>query len=169
MLLARLRNFAQPSELGEPIELLRAGDPRYFKLMLAVARLASPTGQWPEAIHPRTGGSCMGDGQHAWAAAEWLMMIRNCFVREEGETLTIGSRIDRSWLHHNGRISFGPAPTNIGTLTLRITADAKLRELALDWTASWHSIGPTLQIRFTGYTPIEVAAEHGSVRLLECR
>ena len=33
--------------------LLRAGDPRYLELMDAVAALASPTGQWPEAIHPR--------------------------------------------------------------------------------------------------------------------
>ena len=60
--------------------LLRAGDPRYFGLMTAVAELASPTGQWPESIHPNTGGGCMGDGQHVWAAAEWVLMIRNCFV-----------------------------------------------------------------------------------------
>ena len=58
--------------------LLRAGDARYRDLIEAVARLASPTGQWPEAIHPHTGGGCMGDGQHGWAAAEWVMMIRNC-------------------------------------------------------------------------------------------
>ena len=50
--------------------LLRAGDPRYFSLMTAVAKLASPTGQWPESVHPRTGGGCMGDGQHVWAAAK---------------------------------------------------------------------------------------------------
>ncbi|MDX1698026.1 MAG: hypothetical protein R3308_07040, partial [Thiohalobacterales bacterium] len=70
--------------------LLRAGDSRYLELLDTVAALASPTGQWPEAIHPRTGGGCMGDGQHVWAAAEWLLMLRNCFVREEGERLIIG-------------------------------------------------------------------------------
>ncbi|MFP5344729.1 MAG: hypothetical protein ACLGGU_03675, partial [Gammaproteobacteria bacterium] len=69
--------------------LLRAGDSRYLALMDAVARLASPTGQWPEAIHPRTGGGCMGDGQHVWAAAEWVLMIRNCFVREEEDRLIL--------------------------------------------------------------------------------
>ena len=66
--------------------LLRAGDMRYFDLMRRSADLASPTGQWPEAIHPRTLGGCMGDGQHVWAAAEWMMMMRNCFVREEDWT-----------------------------------------------------------------------------------
>jgi hypothetical protein len=54
-------------------------------LMRRVADLASPTGQWPEAIHPRTLGGCMGDGQHGWAAGEWIMMIRNCFVRRRTE------------------------------------------------------------------------------------
>ena len=46
--------------------LLRAGDARHVDLMQTVARLASSTGQWPEAIHPRTQGGCMGDGQHVW-------------------------------------------------------------------------------------------------------
>ncbi|MBP2687710.1 MAG: hypothetical protein H6Q81_2615, partial [Deltaproteobacteria bacterium] len=67
--------------------LLRAGDKRYQGLVRTVARLASPTGQWPEAVHPRTRGGCMGDGHHAWASAEWVLMIRNMFVREEGDRL----------------------------------------------------------------------------------
>ena len=75
--------------------LLRAGDPRYRDLIETVARLASPTGQWPEAIHPHTGGGCMGDGQHGWAAAEWVMMIRNLFVREEGRSAGHGFGIVR--------------------------------------------------------------------------
>jgi len=49
--------------------LLRAGDPQFFDIVSSIANLASPTGQWPEAIHPRTKGGCMGDGQHVWAAA----------------------------------------------------------------------------------------------------
>lgn len=65
--------------------LLRNDDPRYANLLETVADLASPTGQWPEAIHPRTRGGCMGDGQHGWAAAEWVQLVRNLFVREEGE------------------------------------------------------------------------------------
>jgi GH15 family glucan-1,4-alpha-glucosidase len=48
---------------------LRAGDDRYVDLIETVARLASPTGQWPEAIHPATKGrlhgrwaTCLGIG-----------------------------------------------------------------------------------------------------------
>jgi len=44
--------------------LLRAGDARGLDQVREIARLASPTGQWPEAVHPRTSGGCMGDGHH---------------------------------------------------------------------------------------------------------
>ncbi len=37
---------------------------------------------FPEAIHVRTGGGCMGDGFHGWASAESLIMIRNLMARE---------------------------------------------------------------------------------------
>ena len=96
--------------------LLRADDPRYFALMSAVAKLASPTGQWPESIHPRTGGGCMGDGQHVWAAAEWVLMIRNCFVREEEEGLILCSGIPQIWLDKEELMTFGPAPTSFGDI-----------------------------------------------------
>ena len=62
---------------------LRAGDKRFYNVMKAVADLATPTGQWPEAIHPCTRGGCMGDGQHVWASAEWLLILRYSFVFEE--------------------------------------------------------------------------------------
>src|SRR5690606_36768683 len=77
--------------------LLRAGDPRHFPIMCAVADLASPTGQWPEAVHPHTRGGCMGDGQHAWAAAEWVIMLRNCFLREEGDRLILCAGLPEAW------------------------------------------------------------------------
>ncbi|HZK13899.1 MAG TPA: hypothetical protein VFC55_05235, partial [Desulfobaccales bacterium] len=100
--------------------LLRAGDPRYLGLMETVAGLATPTGQWPEAIHPRTLGGCMGDGQHSWAAAEWILMIRNCFVREEGDGLVLGAGIAPQWLDSKETLSFGPAPTPFGIIQVSV-------------------------------------------------
>ena len=89
-----------------------------------VARLASPTGQWPEAIHPHTGGGCMGDGQHGWAAAEWVMMIRNLFVREEGDRLIVGSGLFEEWFESDEDICFGPTLTPWGPVTVRIVRPA---------------------------------------------
>ena len=50
----------------------------------------------------------MGDGQHAWASAEWVLMIRNLFVREEGERLVLASGILPSGLRRTTRFRSGP-------------------------------------------------------------
>jgi hypothetical protein len=100
--------------------LLRAGDPRFFEIVRAVADLASPTGQWPEAIHPRSLGGCMGDGQHVWAASDWLMMLRNMFVREEEGRLVLVSGIPEEWLASGEEMRLGPTPTPQGPLTVTV-------------------------------------------------
>lgn len=99
--------------------LLRNNDHRYRRLIRSIANMASPTGQWPEAINPLTGGGCMGDGQHAWAAAEWIMMIKHLFIREEGDTLILGSGIFPEWLEKDGCLAFGPTLIPGGNLTVR--------------------------------------------------
>lgn len=100
--------------------MLRNRDQRYQLLIRAVKELASSTGQWPEAIHPLTGGGCMGDGQHGWAAAEWVMMIRNLFVREEGHRLILCSGIHSEWLQTDTPVSFGPTPTPFGNISIKL-------------------------------------------------
>jgi hypothetical protein len=136
--------------------LLRAGDPRYLDLMDAVAALASPTGQWPEAIHPRTGGGCMGDGHHVWASAEWIMMIRHCFVREEGEGLVLCAGIPQRWLDQEAPIRFGPAPTSFGVVRLEITTGSNGAP-RVDWLGDWHQGAPGIEIRMPGFEPVTVA------------
>jgi len=101
--------------------LLRNKDDRYRMLIRTVANLATTTGQWPEAIHPLTRGGCMGDGQHGWAAAEWAMMIRNLFVREEGDTLVLGSGIWPEWVENGGPVGFGPTRTPFGPVEVRFS------------------------------------------------
>lgn len=99
--------------------LLRNADHRYRDLVRSVSELASPTGQWPEAINPMTGGGCMGDGQHGWAAAEWIMMMRSLFVREERDELIIGSGLFPQWLESDVKLMFGPTLVPGGSLTVR--------------------------------------------------
>lgn len=125
---------------------LRAGQPEAaWDLMNTVLELASPTGQWPEAIHPRTGGGCMGDGEHMWAAAEWALMVRNCFVREEGDRLIVASGIPSSWWR-GGTASFGPTLTGFGPVTVTITAgDAGAARVRVDGT--WRGAPPTIEVR----------------------
>lgn len=101
--------------------LLRAGDSRYMELVEAVSELASATGQWPEAVHPRTGGGCMGDGHHAWASAEWIIMMRNLFVREEDDGLIFLSGIPATWLLDGEELLCGPTLTSLGTVRVEVS------------------------------------------------
>ncbi|MFO7594017.1 MAG: hypothetical protein R6X15_08260 [Pseudomonadota bacterium] len=141
--------------------LLRAGDPRYLELMDAVADLASPTGQWPEACHPRTGGGCMGDGHHVWAAAEWVLMVRNCFVREEGERLILCSGIPARWLNQETPIRFGPAPTSFGAVSIAIIPGPGGRP-CVEWQGDWHRSVPRMEIALPGFKSVEIMTGNGS-------
>ncbi len=54
----------------------------FWRVVSQVLDVATPTLNYPEAIHPRTGGGVMGDGHHGWAAAEIAMALRNALVEE---------------------------------------------------------------------------------------
>ncbi len=137
--------------------MLRAGDARYRDLMETVARLASPTGQWPEAIHPQTLGGCMGDGQHGWAAAEWVMMIRSLFVREEGERLVVGSGLFAEWFDTDEDLLFGPTLTPWGPVTLRVTQPRSQPRLAID--GRWRDGAPPIDVAIPGFVPVANVTE----------
>jgi hypothetical protein len=144
--------------------LLRAGQPeRAWPLIRAVEQLASETGQWPEAVHPRTGGGCMGDGQHMWAAAEWIMMMRALFVREEGDTLVIGSGLLTEWLASEQRLAFGPTGTPWGPVTVTLEPTASGRTVAVH--GQWHGVAPRLQCAVPGFRGIDLPADGRAVPL----
>ena len=143
--------------------LLRAGDPRYMGMVQAVARLASPTGQWPEAIHPRTHGGCMGDGHHLWASAEWVMMLRNMFVREEGDRLILASGIPADWIDSGREARLGPAPTPYGPI--EVAARQAPEGVVVEWSAQWRGKPPVIEVRVPGHRTmvVEGAAMSGKV------
>lgn len=143
---------------------LRAGQvEETWKLLGHVADLASPTGQWPEAIHPRTGGGCMGDGQHIWAAAEWALLLRNCFVREEEGRLVIASGVPPAWWRDGGA-RFGPTLTPYGTISVRIEpAEDGGATVAVE--GRWFGEAPPLDLRLPGAPARWSTAESPSAQL----
>ena len=131
---------------------LRAGDARFRPLMAAAASFASPTGQWPEAIHPLTDGGCMGDGQHGWATAEWLMLIRNMFVMDEKDSLTIGRGILPEWLQRKKKLAYGPTLTPFGRVSVEI--NCRHARPAVHLTADWYERRPAkIIVRLPGFKP----------------
>ncbi|MFP3928067.1 MAG: hypothetical protein ACLFUP_04115, partial [Desulfobacteraceae bacterium] len=146
--------------------LLRSGDARYRSLVSRTAELASETGQWPEAIHPATGGGCMGDGQHGWAAAEWLEMMRSLFLQEEEGRMVIGAGLFPQWLGRGKRLFFGPTLTPYGRISIRLRAreDAVLVNVEGDWQEQ----PPLLEARVPGCRPAAVDP-HGRETILKRR
>jgi hypothetical protein len=130
---------------------LRFEDPRFHELVDAVANLASPTGQWPEAIHPRTRGGCMGDGQHTWAAAEWILMMRSLFLREESDRLIIGSGLPADWFRNSDRLGYGPTATPWGPVTIKLFRKAERWHLHIE--AGWFGSPPDVWVRIPGFVP----------------
>jgi hypothetical protein len=143
--------------------LMRAGDTRALDLVQKVADLASPTGQWPEAIHPRTGGGCMGDGQHGWAAAEWVMILRNSFVREEGGHLVAGAGIDPRWLDRGETLRISRAPTAFGEVG--ITFEPRGKEVSVNWQGDWHDRPCEIRFEVPGCQPVRADGRKGEVTL----
>ncbi|NDV61786.1 hypothetical protein G0Q06_04920 [Puniceicoccales bacterium CK1056] len=134
---------------------LRAGDPRYWQLVCATAEAASPTGKWPEAVHPNTMGGCMGDGEHAWAAAEWCQMMRALFIDDSGHSLKIGQGLPAAWLGQEKPLSFGPTLTRWGPLSV------DLRKSEGTWKihvlAEWRGIPPEIEICLPEDIPAQLA------------
>ena len=58
---------------------------------------ASPTFTWAEAIHPLTRHGGMGDGHHGWAAADWISVVRNGLLFEEGSHLVLTPALPQDW------------------------------------------------------------------------
>ncbi|MBN1360454.1 MAG: hypothetical protein JW993_07675 [Sedimentisphaerales bacterium] len=146
--------------------MLRAGDRRFADLMVAMRDLASPTGQWPEAIHPQTKAGCMGDGQHAWAAAEWIMMLRNCLLYEESSSrrLVLGAGVLPEWLQAREPISIGPAPTSWGRV--RVSIDSSAQAATVHWEGDWHEHAPEIEVRLLDTEPVIVpSGVQDSVRI----
>ncbi|MBI2213799.1 MAG: hypothetical protein HYU52_09140 [Acidobacteria bacterium] len=140
---------------------LRAGDTGGLEQVREIARLASPTGQWPEAVHPRTGGGCMGDGHHVWASADWFLMMRNSFLREEGGALVVGAGVLPEWLEQRKPIRFGPAPTSFGPVTIEI--DPCEGRPLVHWSGVWRDAAPMVEIRLPGYEAVNAASGQDSV------
>jgi hypothetical protein len=140
---------------------LRRGDQRYRELIRTTVKLASPTGQWPEAVHPFSGGGCMGDGQHGWAAAEFVMMTRNLFVREEAHdedpALIIGSGLFPEWIRSGETVEFGPTPTEFGPVTVRIEGPEHQRKITVN--GQWRGEHPALRVRIPEFQPVNAKGE----------
>ena len=101
----------------------------------------------------------MGDGQHAWAAAEWIVMIHNMFATEEVDDLILLRGIPQKWLQPDNPIKIGPIHSRFGALEIVVESAAETVEVS--WKARWHAPPAGLFIQLPG-TPSVQLDEPGS-------
>jgi hypothetical protein len=57
---------------------------------------------------------------HGWFAAEYVVLLRNMLVREEGSTVTVMSAVSPAWLRPGKRIAVTGAPTTRGPVSFAL-------------------------------------------------
>ncbi|HEX2564474.1 MAG TPA: hypothetical protein VHK25_11185, partial [Acidimicrobiales bacterium] len=97
---------------------LRAGDRRSLGRLDWMLDVATPTWTWPEAIHPRLDGGCMGDGHHGWAAAEFLTLVRDLLVCDVAGGVALASLVPDGWYGRGWDVH--DAPTAVGRVSYAV-------------------------------------------------
>ncbi|MBI2941478.1 MAG: hypothetical protein HYY04_13680, partial [Chloroflexi bacterium] len=101
----------------------------------AMDNQAAPgTFAWAEAVNPETRRFAGGDMPHSWAAAEYVLYLRDALVREEGERLVLADGVPAPWMHDGQRVGIHGAPTSFGPAgyTLVSHASRGYWELTID-------------------------------------
>jgi hypothetical protein len=141
---------------------LEAGDRRALDRLDWMIGAATPTWTWPEAIHPRLPGGCMGDGHHGWAAADVLSFVRNLLVRDTDEGLDLCTLVPDSWLGQP--IEVHDAPTHHGRLSYAVRWHGE--RPALLWELEPHDGAAAVRLRAPGLDRAWSSTERAGEALL---
>ena len=106
-----------------------------WKIIQWVLAHASPTFTWAEGIHPITRRGNMGDGHHGWAAADFLIIVRNLLLLEENDHLVITPILPEDWTVENNVIKVEDAPTYFGNVSFTIAFGERTGTLVVN--AEW--------------------------------
>ena len=144
---------------------LALGDRRALRRLDWMLASATPTFTWPEAIHPRLPGGCMGDGHHGWAAADFLSLVRHLLVREVDTaepTLALCSLLPDDWKGQGFEVH--DAPTHFGKLSYAVRWHGE--RPALLWELDPHDADQSVRLTSPGLDPMWESTERKGEALL---
>ena len=118
------------------------GSSRGWELMRWLLGHASPTYNWPEAIHTRSGSGSTGDGHHGWASAEWLLLVRSLLLRDEPGRVVLAPAVPLEWLQSAGSLSVERAPSTAGDVSYSLEWDSGGSALCLEVTSGSNTRAP---------------------------
>lgn len=91
-----------------------------WRIACSVFRQATSSYAFPEAIHPKTGGGAMGDGHHGWAAAEVILFLRDCLLKERDEAIQLFEGASHQLLKRGRNLQMSDASTAYGKLSVSL-------------------------------------------------
>jgi hypothetical protein len=106
-------------------------DLRYLELLDAVIEAGGNTCAWPEAIHPRSKGGCMGDGDHGWVIAELINLFRDIIVMERHGEIEIARGVPEIWFSLGQSLKVEKIPIDGGQLNFQLKCDEQ------GWSVHW--------------------------------
>jgi hypothetical protein len=80
---------------------------------------------------------------HGWFAAEYRTLLRNMFVREEGDDLHLLSVLSPGWIGAGKPVSVAGVPTDFGTVSLTLdqpSDSGAVLHISAQWTTAPHSL-----------------------------
>jgi hypothetical protein len=120
---------------------VEAGDERALERLQWALDVASPTGVWPAAVHPRLGTGCGGAGHDVAASDELLWLVRRLLVCDEPGGLVLCPVLPEGW--RGQALEVHDLPTASGTLSFAVR---------------WHGSRPALLWEVEGEGPVHLRA-----------
>lgn len=77
---------------------------------------------FPEGVHFETRTAWGDTVPHIWAAAQYMILLRNMLLREDGDTLHLLSAVPTAWLRPGKKIVLLRAPTAFGEVDLALNS-----------------------------------------------
>jgi hypothetical protein len=103
-----------------------------------IERWSSSTHCWPEGTSVKTGEGAQGDMPQNYAGAEYLLLLRDMLLHEDGDTIKLTPAIPAEWTAPGKELAFERAPTFFGEMSFRIRSGAGGDRLTLELTPPAH-------------------------------
>lgn len=116
--------------------LLREGL-RYEPIFKFLTEAASPTGCWPDRIHPVLKSGIGITGHAPDVCCHFLLLLRNVMVMEEEGVLNLLPGILNSSIWYDSNIELRSLPTVFGEITLRCRSVGKI--IQIDFSANFRN------------------------------
>jgi hypothetical protein len=118
---------------------------KFWEIFNSVLSMATSTFNYPEAIHPLTGGGIMGDGHHGWAAAEIASAVRDAFVYEpdlrDGKEVLLFPGIPLEWFEAGKEFSVRSAPISSGKISMQVSSSEEKINIEIEFYPIKETIG----------------------------